>query len=174
MFPYAMTPQLFLGGPDGRLADVTAGAGPPFQRLYVGRGLAVGDLDNDGRLDAVMVAQNEPLVFFHNRSDAPRGHFIVFRLQGTRSNRDAVGARVVVHAGGRERVAVRLGGGASSRPATPASISASDPCDRVERVAGAALGRVDRYRDLAADRGYCCARGTPRPGRCAGPTAEKS
>ena len=68
MFPYAMTPQLFLGGPDGRLADVTAGAGPPFQRLYVGRGLAVGDLDNDGLPDAVMVAQNEPLAFFHNRT----------------------------------------------------------------------------------------------------------
>jgi predicted Zn-dependent protease len=71
LFPYAMPPQLFRGGPEGTLADVTAGAGPPFQRPYVGRGLAVGDLDNDGRLDAVMVSQKtDPTITrtLHTRS----------------------------------------------------------------------------------------------------------
>ncbi len=71
LFPYAMSPQLFLGGPEGRLEDVTAEAGPPFGHLSVGRGLAVGDLDNDGRTDALMVAQNEPMVDFRNRTRAP-------------------------------------------------------------------------------------------------------
>ena len=54
------------------LTDVTALAGPPFQQLHVGRGLAIGDLDNDGRLDAVMVAQNEPLVYSPQRTEAGR------------------------------------------------------------------------------------------------------
>ncbi len=48
--PYAMPAQLMLGGTNGRLTDVSAGAGPPFQVLRLGRGLAVGDLDDDGRV----------------------------------------------------------------------------------------------------------------------------
>ena len=51
--PYAMPVQLLLGGPGGRLTDVSARAGPPFLVPHIGRGLAVGDLDNDGRVDAV-------------------------------------------------------------------------------------------------------------------------
>ena len=97
VLPFAMTAQLFLAGQGGRLTDVTAQAGPPFQRLLVGRGLAVGDLDNDGRLDAVMVAQNEPLVYFHNQTKRTGEHFAMFQLQGTKSNRDGVGAARVAH-----------------------------------------------------------------------------
>ena len=49
-----MSPQLFLSNAVRRqLTDVTAQAGAPFQQLYVGRGLAIGDLDNDGRVDAL-------------------------------------------------------------------------------------------------------------------------
>ena len=69
LIPLAMTAQLFVGGEGGVLEDVTEQAGPPFAELHVGRGLAVGDLDNDGRLDAVMVAQNEPLSAFHNQTE---------------------------------------------------------------------------------------------------------
>ena len=66
--PYAMPVQLLLGGPGGRLDDVTARAGPALLVPHIGRGLAIGDLDNDGRIDAVLVAQNEPLVYLHNRT----------------------------------------------------------------------------------------------------------
>ena len=95
-----MTAQLYRGEAGGRLTDVTSQAGPPFQQLHVGRGLAVGDLDNDGRVDALMVAQNEPLVYFHNRTETAGGHYVTFQLQGTRSNRDGVGAVVTITAGG--------------------------------------------------------------------------
>ena len=60
--------QLLLGGTEGRLTDVSTRAGPPFGELRVGRGLAAGDLDNDGRVDALVVAQDEPLAYFHNRT----------------------------------------------------------------------------------------------------------
>src|SRR5262249_37448695 len=47
--PYAMPVQLLMGGADGRLSDISERAGPPLRVLRVGRGLATGDLDNDGR-----------------------------------------------------------------------------------------------------------------------------
>ena len=84
----------------------------------IGRGLAAGDLDNDGRLDLVIVAQNSPLAFFHNQT-GPAGHFVTIRLEGTTSNRDAVGAKVTITAGGRRQTAWRIGGGSYA--------SASDP-----------------------------------------------
>ena len=119
LFPFAMTPQLYLGGDNGRLADVSAQAGRPFQQLYVGRGLAVGDLDNDGRLDALMVAQNEPLVYFHNQTAPTAGHFVRFQLEGTRSNRDGVGASVAIFSKGRSQVAQRKGGGSFQSAGDP-------------------------------------------------------
>ena len=90
--PYAMPVQLLVGGPGGWLTDVTARAGPPFLVPHLGRGLAIGDLDNDGRVDALVVADNEPLVYLHNRTTG--GHFLTIALEGTKSNRDGVGARV--------------------------------------------------------------------------------
>ncbi len=82
LFPCPMTAQLYLGCDLGPLTDVTSKAGPVFQQLYVGRGLAVGDLDNDGRLNAVMAAQNDPIVVFHNVTPPDNSHFITFRARG--------------------------------------------------------------------------------------------
>src|SRR5262249_50325185 len=66
--PYAMPTQLLAGNGKGHLTDVSARAGAPWSVLRVGRGLAVGDVDNDGRIDAVVLSQNEPLAYFHNQT----------------------------------------------------------------------------------------------------------
>jgi tetratricopeptide (TPR) repeat protein len=164
LFPYAMPAQLFLGGPAGSLTDVSAAAGPPFQKLYVGRGLAAGDVDNDGRTDAVIVAHNDPIAFFHNRTDDLRDHSITFRLEGTRSNRDGVGALVTVEAGGRRRIAPRLGGGSYQSAGDPRVHFGLGPSDRVDRVEIRwPSGQSDRYGGLAADRGYRLREGDPTP-----------
>ncbi|HWE40483.1 MAG TPA: CRTAC1 family protein, partial [Isosphaeraceae bacterium] len=160
--PYQMPTQLLMGGPDGRLADVSDRAGAPWAVPRLGRGLAVGDLDNDGRLDLVIVSQNQPLAYFHNRTGG--SHSLTLRLEGTTSNRDAVGAIVAVTAGGRRQVAHRLGGGSY--------LSASDPrlhfgLGRSERVEEVEVtwpsGRTDRYSDLPADAGYLLIEGRARP-----------
>ena len=65
-----MPSRLYENRPDGRLVDVSDQAGECWNVERVGRGLAAGDLDNDGRVDAVILAQNEPLAYFHNRPRA--------------------------------------------------------------------------------------------------------
>ena len=155
MYPYKMPPQLLIGRPSGVLEDVTARAGPPFQEGYVGRGLAVGDLDNDGRLDAVMVCQNDPLVYLHNETEPGRGHSVLFRLEGTRSNRDGVGTSIRVTAGGRTQGAQRFGGGSYQSASDPRVHFGLGSSERVELVEVRwPSGVVDRHRDLQADRGY--------------------
>ncbi len=68
VFPYAMPAQLLLGTAGGRLVDVSTSAGAPWQVPTVGRGLAAGDLDNDGRIDLLILAQNRPLAYVHNHT----------------------------------------------------------------------------------------------------------
>lgn len=75
--------------------DVTAAAGSALQEPYVWRGLAIGDLDNDGRLDAVVTANDGPVRVLHN--DTPgSNHWALLKLTGHKSNRDAIGALVKI------------------------------------------------------------------------------
>ena len=78
-------------------------AGPAIDARHCSRGCAFGDFDNDGDLDMLMMNQNEPPSLLRN--DAPPGnHWIKVRLEGTKSNRSAIGARVVVRYGGKVQV----------------------------------------------------------------------
>ncbi len=165
--PFTMPIQLLRGGTDGRLRDVSQRAGPPFGPLHLGRGLAAGDLDNDGRIDALVVAQNEPLVFLHNQTRA--GHFLTIALEGTASNRDGVGAGVAVVASSERRLAQRVGGGSYQSAGDPRLHFGLGDARRVELLeVHWPSGRVDRYRDLPADTGYLLREGDaavrPLPG----------
>jgi tetratricopeptide (TPR) repeat protein len=158
--PFTMPVQLLLGEVDGKLTDISRQAGPPFQSLHLGRGLAVGDLDNDGRVDALIVAQNEPLIYLHNQTKA--GHFVTLRLEGTRSDRDAVGAQVTLTTGGRRQVAQRIGGGSFQSASDPRFHFGLADTTRVETVEVRWLsGHVARYRDLAVDTAYHLREGSP-------------
>lgn len=73
--------------------DVSAEAGSIFQQAWVGRGLAIGDIDNDGRLDAVVTSNDGALYVLHNATQT-RNHWLTLQLVGHKSNRDAIGAEV--------------------------------------------------------------------------------
>jgi len=166
--PYAMPTQLFLGDGAGKLFDVSDRAGPTWQQLRLGRGLAAGDLDNDGRTDLLIVSENSPLALFRNQTAFPN-HFLTLAVEGTASNRDGVGARVAVTVSGRTQVAARFGGGSY--------LSASDhrlhfglgPARQVDSVEITwPSGRRDRHQGLAADAGYRLREGDSVPKPLAG------
>ncbi|HKM65592.1 MAG TPA: CRTAC1 family protein [Candidatus Acidoferrum sp.] len=75
--------------------DVSSQAGEVFQKAWVGRGLAVGDIDNDGRLDAVVTTNDGTLHVLHNATQN-QNHWLTLELIGHKSNRDAIGAEVKV------------------------------------------------------------------------------
>ncbi len=94
---------------NGRFGDITAAAGPGFAVARPSRGLATGDLDGDGRPEIVIVNMNERPTLLKN--SGPRGNWLAVSLTGTRSNRSAIGARVIIEAGGRKQMSEVTGGG---------------------------------------------------------------
>jgi enediyne biosynthesis protein E4 len=102
-------PVLLRNEGDGRFRNVTDQGGPYFRDGHLGRGLVVGDLDNDGRPDLVVSHLNEPLVLLRNEAP-PERHWLGVELAG-RDNRDVAGARLVLEAGGRRQTRFAKGGG---------------------------------------------------------------
>jgi hypothetical protein len=92
---------MLLARNNGRgFVDVSADAGPAFREAWAGRGMAIGDIDNDGRLDAVVTTNDGPAYVLRNETQTPN-HWLTMKLVGRRSNRDAIGAEVkLVSAGG--------------------------------------------------------------------------
>jgi enediyne biosynthesis protein E4 len=86
-------PMLLARNTGKHFEDVSAQSGEVFQRPWVARGLAIGDLDNDGRIDAVVTTNDGPAHILHNDTQT-NNHWIVLKLVGHRSNRDAIGAEV--------------------------------------------------------------------------------
>jgi hypothetical protein len=105
---------------DGTFRDVSREGGADFQQVGLHRGAAFGDLDDDGRVDAVVTRLNEAVEVFHNETE-PSGHFLLLKLAGTRSNPDGLGTSVrVVLGSGRSLVrhamtAVGYGGSRDKR-----------------------------------------------------------
>lgn len=93
-------PMLLARNTGKRFVDVSSKSGAVFQQAWVGRGLAVGDLDNDGRVDAVVTTNDGPAHVLHNET-ATGNHWLTLSLVGHRSNRDGIGAdiRVTTSAG---------------------------------------------------------------------------
>jgi enediyne biosynthesis protein E4 len=78
---------------NGKFEDASSGAGPDFAKEAPHRGVAFGDLDNDGRVDAVVTVLNGAAKLFHNVSDSGN-HWILLKLVGSKSNRMGIGAQV--------------------------------------------------------------------------------
>lgn len=148
---------LFHHGEDGKLHDVSDQAGPAFHKPLPARGLAVGDLDNDGALD-VLVANNGGAPVLLKNNAAQGNNWLGLKLEGLTCNRDAVGARIFWTAGGRKRFRLKNSGGSylsSHDPREVLGVGKADkielleihwpaPSSRVERISNVPLNKYVR------------------------------
>lgn len=86
-------PVLLMRNTGKKFADISSISGEVFKDAWVGRGMAIGDLDNDGRIDAVVTTNGGPAHVLRNET-VTANHWITLHLTGHKSNRDGIGALV--------------------------------------------------------------------------------
>lgn len=158
---YAQPPHLFLND-RGTFRDVAAQVGGGFEQPRVGRGLAVGDFDNDGDVDLLLTTNNGPAVLLRNDRQS-RNRSLRLTLRGTTSNRDAIGARVqVMHGGVTQTRMVRSGSSYLSQSELPITVGVGAR-DLVERVVVTwPNGKAEEFKNVATGKAYTLAEGTGR------------
>lgn len=119
--PYRMRPQMFRNERQGTFADVSASSGAYFDRPWLGRGVAAGDLDRDGRQDLVISHQLAPSAILRNETESGN-RSLTIRLVGTDSNRNGYGARLEV-VGAEPPLVRELSGGTSFQSASAPEVS---------------------------------------------------
>jgi hypothetical protein len=156
---YAQPPQLFLNNGKGSFYDVAVEIGSGFAQAKVGRGLAYADFDRDGDLDLLITTNNGPAYLYRN--DQTSGNrSIRFRLIGTKSNRDAIGANVrIEYAGMSQLRMVKSGSSYLSQSELPVTfgLGTRDQVDRV--VVEWPSGAIEEYKTLSAGKTYECTEG---------------
>jgi enediyne biosynthesis protein E4 len=156
---YAQPPQLFLNNGKGVFRDVASDAGAKFAQAKVGRGVACGDFDRDGDTDLLITTNNGPAYLYRNDQNSGN-RSVRFRLVGTKSNRDAIGAEVRIEAGGlAQSRLVKSGSSYLSQSELPVTfgVGKRDSIDRV--VILWPSGRSEEFKSLASGKGYECVEG---------------
>jgi hypothetical protein len=125
---YAEPPLLFHNKGQGKFQDVSADVGPALRHPMVARGAAYADLDNDGDLDLIVTTNNGPAHLFRN-DNGNRNDMLRLRLVGTKSNRDAIGAKVTLTAAGgmRQLAMVKSGSSYLSQSELPLTFGLGKP-----------------------------------------------
>src|SRR5207247_6169470 len=107
---YAQRKELYRNAGGGKFKEMARDVGGDLLIPKSARGAAFGDFDNDGNIDALVINLNDRPSLYRNEG-GNRNHWIGFRLEGSRSNRSAIGARVEIEVGRRKQIAeVRSGG----------------------------------------------------------------
>ncbi|MBZ5681155.1 MAG: CRTAC1 family protein [Acidobacteriia bacterium] len=156
---YAQPPQVFLNAGKGNFRDIAAEVGGGFDQPKVGRGLAYADFDRDGDVDLLLTTNNGPAYLYRN-DQLSGNRSIRFRLVGTTSNRDAIGAKVRIFGGGSTQSRTVKGGSSYLSQSELPLTFGLEKRDRIERlVLEWPSGRVEEYKNLTAGRCYECVEG---------------
>ena len=147
-------PMLLFQQKNRQFHNISAQAGPVFQREFGARGLALGDYNNDGRSD-VLVGVNGAAPLLLRNGAGSGNHWLGVRLRGVKANRDGSGAMITWQAGGVKRSRLKTAGGSYLSAHDPREILGLGPvgkADWVEVRWPAPSGRVERYSGLPSDR----------------------
>jgi enediyne biosynthesis protein E4 len=116
----------------GKFKDITRRGGAYFRQAHLARGAALGDLDNDGKIDLVVSHMNEPVAVLRNV--APEGHhWLGVQLVGA-GHANVVGARVVVEAGGRKQTRFSRGGGSYASSGDGRLVFGLGQAERIDKL----------------------------------------
>jgi len=147
------TPLLFRNTSKG-LENVSQRSGPVFSKPLAGRGLALGDFDNDGAVD-FLISQNNAGPLLVRNNIGRENHWLGIKLVGTKANIDAVGAKVTYRSGDFQRHKFKVGGGSylsSHDPRMVLGLGQRTKIDWVEVQWPQPSGKVERISNLPVDR----------------------
>ncbi len=105
-----LQPALLLENQTGKYVDVSSNSGAALSTLRAGRGLALGDIDNDGDIDVLMCSCNQRAVLLRNDGGS-RNHWLTIKATGRASNRDGIGVKVRLTVGGKSQSKEMVAGG---------------------------------------------------------------
>ena len=145
-------PMLLARNTGNAFVDVSSSSGAIFHEAWASRGMAIGDIDNDGRLDAVVTTNGGPAYVLRNET-ATQNHWLTLKLVGHKSNRDGIGAVIkVVTPLGAQWVTVSTAGSylSSSDPRAHFGLGASPTAQTIEIHWPS--GIVQLMKDVAGDR----------------------
>ncbi len=167
--PRAQRSGLFRNTGQGKFTDIRSRGGSYFQSQHVGRGVVLGDLDNDGKIDLVISHMNEPIAILRNVADTGANHWLGVELARP-ANADVVGARVVIETGGRQQTRFAKGGSSYASSGDRRHVFGLGPNkgeDLKLKVVWPS-GKEQAYKIPAVDRYWRLVEGTAAPQEVAG------
>src|SRR5215831_4111864 len=147
-------PMLLFHGNGKKFEDVSANSGPAFTKPYASRGMALGDINNDGALDVLVGVNNGAPLLLKNNAGR-HNHWLGLKLAAKQANPDAVGAVITWQVGDVKRTTSKTGGGsylASHDPRVILGLGAHPKIDWVEIKWPLPSIRVERFTDLSIDK----------------------
>ncbi|HUO34365.1 MAG TPA: CRTAC1 family protein [Candidatus Acidoferrum sp.] len=128
-----LEPMLLFRNTGSGFANVSSQSGPIFSRPIAGRGLALGDFDNDGSVDVLVSVNDDAPILLRNNAGR-QNHWLGLKLVGKKANRDAVGARVAYQSGDLKRERMKVGGGSYLASHDPRMVLGLGPRTKVDWI----------------------------------------
>jgi enediyne biosynthesis protein E4 len=147
-------PLLLFRNTGAGFENVSSESGPIFKEPLSGRGMALGDFNNDGRVEVLLTQNGGPPILLKNTGGA-QNHWIGLRLIGKKANIDAIGAKITYQAGDLRRHVFKVGGGSYASSHDPRVVLGLGPRAKVDWVEvkwPQPSGLVERFADLSIDR----------------------